>query len=85
MYEAACGFAEKVYPDIDKDWLRKECGNSLLQDRYAIFRVDGGFGRRLRWKLDVIGLEVTFPSHDLFLLNATGHLRGLCQKNWKSR
>ena len=28
------------------------------------------FGRRLPGNSDVIGLEVTFPSHDLFLLNA---------------
>jgi hypothetical protein len=71
MYEAACQFVEKVYPDIDKDWVRSECGKALLQDRYAIFRVDRGFWPTVRVGGEgTIKLEMTFPWSDFLLLEA---------------
>jgi hypothetical protein len=42
MYEAACRFLEAVYPDVDKVWVRKECGDGLLKDEYSL-------GRFLSW------------------------------------
>jgi len=71
MYEAACGYLEKVYPDIDKEWMRKECGSALLQDRYPVFRADRGFWPSARAGTEgLVRLEITFPWHDRFLLDA---------------
>ena len=71
MHEAACRFVEKAYPEIDKDWARKEFGKALLQDRYAIFRVDRGFWPTVRVGGEgTIKLEMTFPWCEFLSLEA---------------
>jgi hypothetical protein len=63
LYQAACKFLEGVYPDVDKDWMRKEFGKALLKDRYGLQRLNNPMVRFI--VKDVIQMEMTFPWCDV--------------------
>ena len=72
LYQSACRFLEGVYPDIDKDWMRKECGKALLKDRYGLLRL-----HRAIWpamvpvlNTDTFKMDMAFPWCDVVEIEA---------------
>jgi hypothetical protein len=71
FYRSACVFLESVYPDIDKDWVRKECGESLLRERYGLLRLQ--YPRSARVRVSVKGtmrMDLAFPWCDFIEMGA---------------
>ena len=76
MDEKACRFLDSVYPGIDKDWVRTQCGKVLLKDRYGLLRLQNP-----RWPplirigsmigtggKDAIHMDMSFPWCDIIIL-----------------
>ena len=62
MFQSACKFMERVYPDIDKDWMQKEFAKILLKDRYELLQLHNPWPPMVRIRSGlVVQMEIAFP------------------------
>jgi hypothetical protein len=71
VYQSACKFMESVYPDIDKDWMHKRCGDALMKDRYGLLELQYPRSARVRVRVKAtIQMDLAFPWCDFIEMGA---------------
>ena len=78
LYELACKFVESVYPDIEKDWMHKQCGEAFLKDRYGLLELQYPQSARARIRVKgTIQMDLAFPWCDSIEMGANRALPGV--------
>ena len=71
MYAEACRYLGKVYPDVDKQWVRTECAKVFLKNRYGLMRLQYPWPPTVRIQTKAtIQMDVAFPDCRTVLLGA---------------
>jgi hypothetical protein len=84
MYRAACEFIEKVYPQIDKEWIRKGIGARLLKDRFGLIRVHNSWPPMVCVRIDgTIEMVMAFPDYHTIELRANRRPPGVTGEELK--
>ena len=78
LYQLTCKFLQRVYPDIDKEWMQKECGAVLLKDRYHLLRLDTPNCPIVRLRVKAtVQMDLNFPWCDVVEMGANRVLPGV--------
>ncbi len=71
LYRSACQFLQSIYPDIDRDWMRNECGMVLLKDRYGLLRLHNPWPPMVRIQSKaMIQMDIAFPCCEIIEIGA---------------